>query len=223
MVNHNVFRRVFALVACFCLMFISVSCTTHRVFCNPAPEKRTVDLPATIRFKLESVAFVGTTNVSPGNLADFGVYYLSDAVLRDKLAAKARDEYPKLFSDDAGSVPLQVTITRSSYSSDANILNGCTWCLTLTIYPLSQNDTIGYTVQVKSTRSDLNAKLESPVSFSRDVVGRLSCFPTGLIPARGKGDLTWGDPTQSCEKVMLSSCVNAIVTSLQRLPPKTFE
>jgi len=181
-----------------------------------------MQIPEKVCFNIATVSFVSPTNVATGNLPDFGVIYLSDNERREKMMKKAEEAYPRLFSAKADAIPLNVTITRSA-RKDRSGVGVCVSCLTLTIYPISIDDSVEYTVEVKSARQDVNQRLSAPVSFIRDDQGRMSCFPTGLIPAFGaKGKKAWSTSGELCESLMLDSSVHAIVCALQRISPDSW-
>ena len=204
-------------VACAYVLSLSACCSTHALRFDPEPKKMVMQIPENIFFNIETVSFVAPTNVAAGNLSDFGVIYLTDNERRAKVMRKAEEVYPKLFSDKAGAIPLNVTITRSA-CKDHTGAGVCVSCLTLTIYPIAISDSLEYTVEVKTARQDINQRLSAPVTFTRDDEGRMSCFPTGLIPCFGaKGKKGWSDSDELCESMMLDSSVHAIASALQRV------
>lgn len=221
MTDLKMFRLLSGIAACSIILSLFAGCSTHRVCYSPEPRKRDLQVPEKVRFNLDTVTFVAPTNVASGNLPDFGVIYVGPTELRAKLMEKAQSAYPTLFSEAAGSIPLQVTVTRSA-RVDLTGGDNCVACLTLTIYPFPINDKISYTLQAKSANAEIDQKLAVPVTFTREELGRLSCWPTGWIPvSRGKGTRTWGDSNAQklCELQMLNSCVDALVTALEHVNP----
>jgi hypothetical protein len=202
-------------------LVLSSCCSTYRLHCAPELTRQTLPLPAGLRFNLATVAFISPTNVNSAWLSDFGVIYLTDSERRDHLMEQAIKTYPEVFADTADAVPLHITLKREAYKDNSGV-GSCVACLTLTIFPLPIDEKVEYSVQVKATREELNARLATPVSFRREQVGRASCLPTGWIPASGgKGDSICDTERaqKTCETLMLDSCVQAIVTALRRVDP----
>lgn len=218
----NLLRVVSRVLACATVLSMSACCSTHRLVCSPEAAKKDLQLPANVCFNLASVSPIQSTNVISGSMSDFGVVYLSDDEVRAKMMQKAQALYPKLFADVPGAIPLNVTVTRSARADHASPGGMCVSCLTLTLYPMPIDEAVEYTVQVKSTKADLNERLSIPVTFTRFDVGRTSCCPTGYLPVfGGKGDRSWDlEVSQKmCETLMMDSSINAVVTALQRVDP----
>lgn len=221
MTTVRTFRLLSGAVACSILLSLFAGCSTHRVCYSPEPRKRDLQLPEKIRFNLETATFMAPTNVAGGNLPDFGVIYAGPTELRARLMEKAQSVYPTVFSEADGCIPLQVTVTRTDHV-DLTGGDSCVACLTLTIYPFPIDDRVSYTLQARSADAEIDRKLAVPVSFTREDLGRLSCWPTGWIPVSGgKGVRSWGDSDAQklCESQMLTSCVDALITALERVNP----
>jgi len=211
-------------VAGLALLVLPSCCSTYRLHCSPELNKLELQLPAGLRFNLATVEFVSPTNVGCAWLSDFGVIYLTNTELRAHLRQHAEKAYPGVFSASADALPLQVTIQRNAYTDNAGA-SICVACLTCTVFPLPIDEKVDYTVQVKTSRTELNTRLGAPVFFCREQVGRASCLPTGWIPTTsGKGEsIPDAERAQkTCEALMLDSSVQAIVTALRRVQPATW-
>jgi hypothetical protein len=213
------------LTACVLTSLLVAGCASYRVDTSLQPRTPSAPMPADVQFRVAAVNFIAPTNVPSGGLPPFGSYQPGNEEIRNKLMASAKEAYPKVFSEQAAAIPLEVTITRSANTTD---LGGeaCASCLTLTILPLRSMDKTDYTVQVQVKEGPASETLAAPITFSREDTSWLSILPTGWIPVpSGKGARAWGmdSAIQKGGDLTLSSCVEAIVTAIRRVDVETWQ
>jgi hypothetical protein len=224
MIPMNLRGHVAGWTACALMALLVSGCASYRVDSSLPPRQPSVKMPANEQFRISAVHFIAPTNVPAGGLPDFGSYQPSSEELRKRLMVSATSAYPNVFAEDAGSIPIEVTITRSANTTE---LGGevCASCLTLTILPLRSKDKTDYTVQVQVKEGPASEKLAAPVSFSREDTSWMSILPTGWIPVPGgKGARAWGldSAIQKGGDLTLSSCVEAMVTAIRRVDADTW-
>ena len=207
------------------VLLLAAGCASYRVDTSLQPKKPAAPMPKDVEFRIASVKFVTPTNVSSGGLPDFGTYQPGADEIRNRLMATAKKLYPKVFSEGADAVPVDVTVTRSANATE---LGGeaCASCLTLTILPLRSTDKTDYTVQVQVLKGAPSEKLAAPISFSREDTSWMSILPTGWIPVPGgKGERAWGmdSAIEKGGQLTLSACVEAIVTAIRRVDDDTWQ
>jgi hypothetical protein len=218
MIREKVVRLMSAVVLGGCVLSMSACCSTHTLRCSPEAKKIDVNAPGQVMFNIAKVQYLAPTNVPGGSdFISFGAVYLSQDELRDSVMKAAVATYPKLFSTDPSSTPLNVTITRSAYHDDTG-LGTCVSCMTLTIFPITIDENTQFTIKVKTDKPDVDRLLSRPVVFTSYDAGRMSFFPTGWIPAsNAKGEKTWFSTEDASRKMMLDSCVHAVATALQQV------
>ena len=222
-VNPRIF--VAHLTACVLILLLVAGCASYRLGTSLQPRKPAAPMPADAQFRIAVVDFVTPTNVPGGGLSDFGSHQPSNEEIRNKLMASAKKLYPKVFSEEPETIPVEVTITRSAKTTEWGGEAGAA-CLTLSIIPARSIDKTDYTVQVRTKEGSASEKLAAPISFSREDTWWMSILPTGWIPVPGgKGVRAWGkeSATQKGGDLTLLSCVEAIVTAIRRVDAETWQ
>ena len=213
------------LTACILMTLLVAGCSSYRLATSLQPKKPAAQMPSAAQFRIAAVKFVTPTNVPGEGLCDFGSYQPSHEEIRNRLMASAKKLYPKVFSEDASAIPVEVTITRSANTTEL-CGEDCVSCITLTILPFRSKTATDYTVQVQVQEGSPIEKLAAPITFTRDETTWMSILPTGWIPVPGgKGAWSWGTASaiQKGGDLTLSSSVEAVVIAIRRVDAETWQ
>jgi hypothetical protein len=136
---------------------------------------------------------------------------------RDELMTVARQQYPRIFSDAAPAVPVDVTIS-GTYAQDHDLF--LLACLSFFTIPAPRFHYAGdYAVRVRVADEEQGLILDQRIRFKRDDWEWISLYtPLGLIPIPGRSDLARSSyfmdpgPDEQAKQRWLdnASCVEAI-------------